>query len=128
MTTWRIWLRSTNTSRGASENCLSTVTFITLDVELGLLERIADETVNIARTLERTSVATHQTNLGYGGNQKTCYQLALDDGADIVIMVHPDYQYTPKLIPAMASRGCSAATIPFVPMMTGLQKGRSEGA
>ncbi len=41
--------------------------------------------------------------MGYGGNQKTCYRLALDAGADIVIMVHPDYQYTPKLIPAMAS-------------------------
>ena len=42
-------------------------------------------------------------NLGYGGNQKTCYRLALENGADIVIMVHPDYQYTPKLIPAMVS-------------------------
>ena len=42
-------------------------------------------------------------NRGYGGNQKTCYRLALEAGADIVIMVHPDYQYTPKLIPAMAS-------------------------
>jgi glycosyltransferase involved in cell wall biosynthesis len=45
----------------------------------------------------------HEINLGYGGNQKTCYKLALDAGGDIIIMVHPDYQYTPKLIPAMAS-------------------------
>ena len=45
----------------------------------------------------------HEHNPGYGGNQKTCYRLALEQGADIVIMVHPDYQYTPKLIPAMAS-------------------------
>jgi len=45
----------------------------------------------------------HEKNLGYDGNQKTCYRLALEEGADIVIMVHPDYQYTPKLIPAMAS-------------------------
>lgn len=45
----------------------------------------------------------HEKNLGYGGNQKSCYQAALALGADIVIMVHPDYQYTPKLIPAMAS-------------------------
>ena len=44
----------------------------------------------------------HQRNLGYGGNQKTCYQAALARGADIVIMLHPDYQYTPKLVPAMA--------------------------
>jgi glycosyltransferase involved in cell wall biosynthesis len=45
----------------------------------------------------------HETNLGYGANQKTCYKTALELGADIVIMVHPDYQYTPKLIPALAS-------------------------
>jgi glycosyltransferase involved in cell wall biosynthesis len=62
-----------------------------------------DETTAIARTLPNTKVHTHPSNLGYGGNQKTCYKLALEEGADIVIMVHPDYQYTPKLIPAMAS-------------------------
>ncbi len=62
-----------------------------------------DQTTSIARTLPNTIVHTHPSNLGYGGNQKTCYRLALEHGADIVIMVHPDYQYTPKLIPAMAS-------------------------
>ena len=62
-----------------------------------------DDTVRLARGLERVMVHVHPTNLGYGGNQKTCYQLALDQGADIVVMVHPDYQYTPKLIPAMVS-------------------------
>jgi glycosyltransferase involved in cell wall biosynthesis len=62
-----------------------------------------DETSELARTLPRTIVHTHVKNLGYGGNQKSCYRLALENGADIVIMVHPDYQYTPKLIPAMAS-------------------------
>jgi glycosyltransferase involved in cell wall biosynthesis len=62
-----------------------------------------DETVSVARTLPNTVVHVHAENLGYGGNQKTCYRLALEHGADIVIMVHPDYQYTPKLIPAMAS-------------------------
>ena len=45
----------------------------------------------------------HERNLGYGGNQKTCYRLALEAGADIVVMVHPDCQYTPKLLPAMTS-------------------------
>jgi glycosyltransferase involved in cell wall biosynthesis len=45
----------------------------------------------------------HEKNTGYGGNQKSCYRIALEQGADIVIMVHPDYQYTPLLIPAMAS-------------------------
>jgi glycosyltransferase involved in cell wall biosynthesis len=63
----------------------------------------ADETVAIARTLPRTQVEVHPRNRGYGANQKTSYRLALEAGADIVIMVHPDYQYTPRLIPAMAS-------------------------
>jgi glycosyltransferase involved in cell wall biosynthesis len=62
-----------------------------------------DDTVELARSLSNTKVHTHPTNRGYGANQKTCYRLALAEGADIVIMVHPDYQYTPKLIPAMAS-------------------------
>ena len=62
-----------------------------------------DQTVAIARTLPRTRVEIHPRNLGYGANQKTAYRLALGAGADIVIMVHPDYQYTPRLIPAMAS-------------------------
>jgi glycosyltransferase involved in cell wall biosynthesis len=62
-----------------------------------------DETTAIAKTLPRTVVLTHSKNLGYGGNQKSCYRLALEEGADIVIMVHPDAQYTPKLIPAMTS-------------------------
>jgi len=63
----------------------------------------SDDTVAIAATLPRTIAVRHERNLGYGGNQKTCYRLALDRGADIVIMVHPDFQYTPMLIPAMAS-------------------------
>ncbi len=62
-----------------------------------------DETVAMARTLPQTQVEVHPRNRGYGGNQKTCYRLALAAGADIVIMIHPDYQYTPALIPAMAS-------------------------
>src|SRR5258706_4884443 len=62
-----------------------------------------DDTVAIAKTLEGMQVHVHEVNKGYGGNQKTCYRLALDAGADIVIMIHPDYQYTPKLIPAMTS-------------------------
>jgi glycosyltransferase involved in cell wall biosynthesis len=63
----------------------------------------SDSTAKVAAGLPRTKVFVHERNLGYGGNQKTCYRLALEEGADIVIMVHPDYQYTPKLIPAMAS-------------------------
>jgi len=62
-----------------------------------------DETSAIARALPKTRVHVHDRNRGYGANQKTCYRMALKEGADIIIMVHPDYQYTPKLIPAMAS-------------------------
>ena len=61
----------------------------------------SDRTTQIARRLDLTLIE-HDENRGYGGNQKTCYQAALEAGADIVIMLHPDYQYTPKLIPAMA--------------------------
>jgi glycosyltransferase involved in cell wall biosynthesis len=66
-------------------------------------DRSRDDTVAVARSLEGMQVYVHKQNTGYGGNQKTCYRLALGMGADIVIMLHPDYQYTPRLIPAMAS-------------------------
>jgi len=63
----------------------------------------SDETVSIAKTLHNTIVHTHKRNTGYGANQKSCYRLALEVEGDIIIMVHPDYQYTPQLIPAMVS-------------------------
>ena len=63
----------------------------------------ADNTVVEAQRLGIRHIIVHDKNLGYGGNQKTCYEQALALGADVVIMVHPDYQYTPKLIPAMAA-------------------------
>lgn len=66
-------------------------------------DRSRDDTVKVASALLGVRVHVHEQNKGYGGNQKTCYRLALESNADIVIMVHPDYQYTPKLIPAMAS-------------------------
>ena len=59
--------------------------------------------MEIAKNLPHTLVHPHEKNQGYGGNQKSCYRLAMEQGGDIVIMVHPDYQYTPQLIPAMAS-------------------------
>lgn len=62
-----------------------------------------DETVSLARTLRQTSVHVHEVNSGYGANQKTCYRLALERGADVVVMVHPDYQYTPKILPALVA-------------------------
>jgi glycosyltransferase involved in cell wall biosynthesis len=61
-----------------------------------------DQTVTLARRLGLEPIR-HERNLGYGGNQKTCYRRALELGADIVVMVHPDYQYSPLLVPAMAS-------------------------
>src|SRR5207245_609999 len=66
-------------------------------------DKSRDDTVAVARALEGIRVHVHEVNKGYGGNQKSCYRLALEAGADIVIMIHPDYQYTPKLIPAMVS-------------------------
>jgi len=79
-------------------------------MEEGLVDKVIivddasnDETSAIAKTLLKTRVYVHMQNRGYGGNQKSCYRLALEEGADIIIMVHPDYQYTPKLIPAMVS-------------------------
>src|SRR5205807_5802549 len=62
-----------------------------------------DETVAIARTLKNVQVEVHPENRGYGGNQKTCYRLALAAGAGIVVMIYPDCAYTPQLLPAMAS-------------------------
>ena len=79
-------------------------------MEQGLVDRVIlvddcsrDNTVAAASQLPNVRVHRHERNLGYGGNQKTCYRLAREEGADIVIMVHPDYQYTPQLIPALCS-------------------------
>jgi glycosyltransferase involved in cell wall biosynthesis len=66
-------------------------------------DKSRDDTVAVASQLEGVQVHSHKVNTGYGGNQKTCYRLALEAGADIVVMIHPDYQYTPKLLPAMVS-------------------------
>lgn len=61
-----------------------------------------DNTIAKAKELSIKEVLSHEKNKGYGGNQKTCYNRALELGADIVIMLHPDYQYTPKLIQSMS--------------------------
>jgi len=80
------------------------------DIPPGMVDEIIlvddasdDNTSAHGRELGIKHVIKHQKNKGYGGNQKTCYNKALEIGADIVVMVHPDYQYTPKLIPAMSS-------------------------
>ncbi|SHI47309.1 Glycosyl transferase family 2 [Tangfeifania diversioriginum] len=62
-----------------------------------------DNTIEVGKKLGIKHIVEHKQNKGYGGNQKSCYNKALELGADIVIMLHPDYQYTPKLIPAMTN-------------------------
>ena len=86
-------------------NAASTLQQTIDDIPEGSLDEIilvddcsSDDTVEIARTLGLT-VITHEKNLGYGGNQKTCYQYALETGADYIVMIHPDYQYDSRVIP-----------------------------
>ena len=62
-----------------------------------------DNTTEVGEMLGIKHIIHHKENKGYGGNQKTCYKKALELGADIIVMLHPDYQYTPQLIPAMVS-------------------------
>lgn len=74
-----------------------------VDLVIVVDDASSDDTAELARTLPNTITHVHEKNSGYGANQKTCYRLAVENDADVIIMVHPDYQYTPKLIPAMAS-------------------------
>ncbi|UEG49907.1 glycosyltransferase family 2 protein [Ferruginibacter lapsinanis] len=82
-------------------NTYNDIPFDIVDKVLLVDDASTDETSKIARELN-IELHIHEKNLGYGGNQKTCYTAALNAGADIVVMLHPDYQYTPKLISAMA--------------------------
>ncbi|MAF06480.1 MAG: glycosyl transferase family 2 [Acidiferrobacteraceae bacterium] len=89
----------------ASKTLAATYAEIPFDIvdEVVLVDDCSsDKTPEVARQLGIQHIIEHPKNIGYGGNQKTCYKKALDLGADIVVMVHPDYQYTPKLIPAMS--------------------------
>jgi glycosyltransferase involved in cell wall biosynthesis len=74
-----------------------------VDLVIVVDDASSDETAKQVAGLPNLQLHVHEVNCGYGANQKTCYRLALEAGGDIIIMVHPDYQYTPKLIPAMAS-------------------------
>ena len=90
----------------AAETLEKTYKEIPLDIvdEVVLVDDAStDDTAALAKRLGINHVITHEKNKGYGGNQKTCYNKALELGGDIVIMVHPDYQYTPLLIPAITS-------------------------
>jgi glycosyltransferase involved in cell wall biosynthesis len=90
----------------ASKTIKKTVSEIPFDIVDEVIlcdDNSLDDTVLIAKNLPINHLIVHENNLGYGGNQKTLYDKALDIGADVIIMLHPDYQYTPKLITAMAS-------------------------
>ena len=89
----------------AEKTLLQTVTEIPkeyIDDIILVDDASTDQTSQIGKELGLQTI-THERNLGYGGNQKTCYSQALKRGADIVVMLHPDYQYTPKLLVAMSS-------------------------
>jgi glycosyltransferase involved in cell wall biosynthesis len=83
------------------ERTYADIPFDVVDEVLLVDDASRDETIAVARRLG-IRCFVHQSNLGYGRNQKTCYAEALKSGADIVVMVHPDYQYSPKIIPALA--------------------------
>jgi glycosyltransferase involved in cell wall biosynthesis len=80
----------------------SEIDFEVVDDVVLVDDNSTDDMVELAKKLGISHILKHDANWGYGGNQKTCYQYALSMNADIVIMLHPDYQYNPKLIPAMA--------------------------
>ncbi|HPJ79490.1 MAG TPA: glycosyltransferase family 2 protein [Prolixibacteraceae bacterium] len=78
------------------------IDFSIVDEVILVDDKSRDETILVARELGIRHIVEHSVNKGYGGNQKSCYRKALELGADIVIMLHPDYQYTPLLIPSLA--------------------------
>lgn len=78
------------------------IPFDIVDITILVDDKSIDNTLEIARELNVNHIIAHDNNLGYGGNQKSCYKKALELNADIIIMLHPDYQYTPKLIHPMA--------------------------
>ena len=90
----------------AAKTLEKTVEEIPLDIvdELILTDDFSnDETIQVAKRIGIQHIILHDYNKGYGANQKSCYQKAFELNADIIVMLHPDYQYTPKLIPAMCS-------------------------
>ena len=83
------------------EKTYKEIPFEIVDEVILVDDQSSDETITIAKKLGIEHIILHEKNMGYGGNQKTCYNKALDLGGDIVVMLHPDYQYTPRLIHSM---------------------------
>ncbi len=89
----------------ASNTLLATYNEVPFDIVDDVIlvdDNSTDNTIEVATQLGIRNIIKHENNLGYGGNQKSCYNRALELGADIIIMLHPDYQYTPKLIHSMS--------------------------
>lgn len=85
------------------EQTYKEIPFSVVDEVILVDDKSNDLTVQKAKNLGISNIVLHEQNRGYGANQKTCYDEALKLGADIIVMLHPDYQYTPKLIPSMVS-------------------------
>ena len=85
------------------EQTYNEIPFEIVDTVILVDDKSNDKTVQRAKELGIQNIFLHDKNLGYGANQKTCYDEALKLGADIVVMLHPDYQYTPRLIPSMVT-------------------------
>lgn len=85
------------------EKTFAEIPFNIVDEVVLVDDHSKDDTIEVAKNLGIKNIIRHDENLGYGGNQKTCYDKALELGADIIIMLHPDYQYTPRLIPAISA-------------------------
>ena len=92
-----------NAGRTIEQTCGEVLAHDIVDLIIVVDDGSEDGTAHLAARFPNVIVHRHSRNRGYGANQKTCYRLALESGAGIVIMIHPDYQYTPKLIPALAS-------------------------
>lgn len=106
-------------------NCEQTLGKVLSDIPWGAVDDIvlvddssSDKTVRVARSLGVENVYVHDTNRGYGANQKTCYTKALELGADLIIMLHPDYQYDPKLIPDIIAQFDNGADVVFASRMS----------
>jgi len=85
------------------ENTYKEIPFDIVDDVILVDDFSSDETIAVANRIGIKTIIRHDENKGYGANQKTCYRKALEMNADVIIMIHPDYQYTPKLITAMSS-------------------------
>lgn len=105
-------------------NCAKTLAQTISDIPMNVVDDIilvddysTDDTCNVAEQLGIKHIVKHKNNLGYGANQKTCYDYAISLKADVIIMLHPDYQYDPRLIPDIVQKIASGSNIVFASRM-----------